>query len=870
MLHLKSLLALLISFFTLGGFGQAYVSPRLLEKITKSPKEQQWVTLSFNENVNCQNLIEDFRKKNLSSSLRALETNRLLFSQAQRSQKQAKSIISSFNKSDLSQVYQYWIINIIIVKANSYAIQELAKINNVKSLDLIGGRFEIHEPIIPGVENKTANPNGVEPGLVAINAPAMWALGYTGRSRVVYDYDTGVWPNHPAFSNRFFANFYPMSQSWYGFFSDQPNGSVSDHGTHTLGTMAGLDSQNNDTIGVAFGAYWIANDFVTSTVAGLPPLVDMIGAFQWALNPDGDLTTTNDIPDVINNSWRWYDIGDTLHCGGHIVNLMNAIEAAGIANVFSGGNAGPSNTTISSPQRINTSKASTFSVGSVDGNQSFPYPISSFSSKGPTQCPGGGSLSIHPEVVAPGQNVRSAWGQNSYNSISGTSMAAPHVSGAILLLKEAFPNLSGDELLLALYNSATDMGSAGEDNTYGNGLIDVYAAYQFLALSHSPVDPLNISWDLKVESLSKPLAGDISCATGYDPIIVISNTGNNTISQVDFSYQINSNGNVVNHTWNGNLASGQSISVNLPTVSFTGFGNQEMTLRADINGVATEYDFHNNNRIVRFNRRENKSLPYTQDFENGFAEDILVLNEDGGIGWDTISISGRGSNKIAAQLPLYSYNPRESQKDGLISPEFSLPATGSSKLSFDYSYQRLLSVSALQDTFRVYASTDCGQTFPHLILEKHGLDLSTNDTATQNFIPKYQSHWKRDTVDLQAFAGSSILLQFQGVNRKGNNLYLDNISVYDGPDPVGLDEFNSRLVFNVFPNPVKNKLKIEIEDSEKHSFEVSVYDIQGKLVWKGSLAKSKNEINVRELSPGVYVLQLENNESLSRKKFVKD
>ena len=143
-----------------------------------------------------------------------------------------------------------------------------------------------------------------------------------------------------------------------------------------------------------------------------------------------------------------------LHIVGS-VNLMNTIEAAGIANVFSGGNFGPSNTTISSPQRINTSDVNTFSVGSVNGNTSFPYPISSFSSRGPKQCPGSGSLAIHPEVVAPGQNVRSAWGKDGYNSISGTSMAAPHVSGACLLLKEAFHGFR-EEILRALYQTATD------------------------------------------------------------------------------------------------------------------------------------------------------------------------------------------------------------------------------------------------------------------------------------------------------------------------------------------------------------------------------------------------------------------------------
>ena len=186
----------------------------------------------------------------------------------------------------------------------------------------------------------------------------MWRLGYTGRGRLAYNYDTGVWPNHPAFSNRFIGTRYPMNQSWIGYFNDFPNGSIQNHGTHTLGTISGLVESTNDTIGVAhLDPIGLLMTFVTSTVQGLPPVVKMIEAFEWALNPDDDTSTTLDIPDVINNSWRWYDGNDTIHCEGFIVNLMNAIEAVGIANVFSGGNSGPNNSTVNSPQRINTSRS---------------------------------------------------------------------------------------------------------------------------------------------------------------------------------------------------------------------------------------------------------------------------------------------------------------------------------------------------------------------------------------------------------------------------------------------------------------------------------------------------------------------------------
>lgn len=88
-------------------------------------------------------------------------------------------------------------------------------------------------------------------------------------------------------------------------------------------------------------------------------------------------------------------------------------------------------------------------------------------------------MTIKPEAVAPGTSVRSAV-PGGYGFKTGTSMASPHAGGVIALLMEAFPWATGTEIKLALLATATDLGVAGEDNTYGHGLIDAGAAYQFL------------------------------------------------------------------------------------------------------------------------------------------------------------------------------------------------------------------------------------------------------------------------------------------------------------------------------------------------------------------------------------------------------
>lgn len=861
-----TLVLLLCSCFA---FGQ--LSNRLEEKMREGGDTYIPVYIEFVSSVSLEALNAEFNREETPLNVRVRLVNRLLMKQAQRSQASAKRLLEDVESSMLKSSTSFYISNIMVLEAKPQLIIALSRLPEVVYMDWAGDDLLPHDPIIAGTTNKTKAINGIEPGLSAINAPAMWALGYTGRGRKVYNYDTGVWATHPAFKDRFLGNFAPLSEAWYGLQYDYPDGRISNHGTHTLGTIAGLDSANKDTIGVAFGAYWMANDYVASTVAALPPLAQMVGAFEWALNPDGDTTTTHDVPDVINNSWRWRDEPDTVHCGGFIVQLMNAIEAAGIANIFSGGNSGPNNTSVNSPQRINTSKMNTFSVGSIDGNQSFPYPISSFSTRGPSQCPASGNLLIHPEVVAPGQNVRSAWGTHSYNTISGTSMAAPHVSGAVLLLKEAFPNLSGAQLMEALYNSAIDMGATDEDNTYGNGLIDVHAAYQLLAQTHTPVNPNAIPWDISVKNILFSAGSEVICGNSINPKIVLENLGDNAISSVSLTYTLNGvSATPTPLNFNTNLNTKGSTDTLLLPAPISLSGNQQYTLSVSVSITQNEYETINNTRVVRFTQRPVVPLPFNDDFEQGILPvSWYVKNEDALTTWDSIQIQGWPGNNTAAYLNFSDYLPRNSQRDALWSPALQLPVTNMLNLSFDLAYQQAGTINFTQDTLQVYASTDCGQSFPHQLYNKAAADLNTTGTVGSNFAPASRADWRRENIDLSAFSGQEILLSFVGINRKGNNLYLDNISIYEGAiDPISLAE-KALSAFELYPNPAKETLHIGCNLKVHTPIRIAVYDIRGKTCIPEHTFEANEALDVQQLAPGVYFVLLKHGSTATHLKFIK-
>lgn len=401
---------------------------------------------------------------------------------------QTQGNLIAFLEANLAskKVFQYqtfWIANMIMIEAKPEIYQQLTNSIEILEMDL-DAVLQYDRPTI-----SSESPTGIETtelGLRVINAHLLWQMGITGQNRIAMNIDTGVYPTHPALQHKWRGNHVPPGQAWFD--PSQPGATTTSdcdgHGSHTMGTMVGRSLTTPDTVGVAFDAEWIA----AKTICSSPHTSNSVAAFQWAMNPDGNPSTITDMPDAISCSW--YDPNVSDECSGIYVTTLNSVEAAGIAVVFSAGNNGPGASTVTKPKNISTNEVNVFSVAAIDGalyNGGNNNPIASFSSRGPSTCGGTGSLLIKPEVSAPGVNVRSSGTTTGYNLLDGTSMASPHVAGAIVLLKSAFPTLTGHQLKMALYNTAKDLGTAGEDNNYGKGLIDLYAA--FLSLGTPDVIP---------------------------------------------------------------------------------------------------------------------------------------------------------------------------------------------------------------------------------------------------------------------------------------------------------------------------------------------------------------------------------------------
>ena len=366
-----------------------------------------------------------------------------------------------------------WIVNAIIIDAAPDVFYQLERSTLIQGMYL---DYPI-QTIAPTEETVSKAPAAVngEPGLRNINAHLLWAEGITGRGRLVSHLDTGVDGNHPALRNTWRGRRAGVNPRW-AWFDPLTNTTApfdaGRHGTHTMGTIVGRSG--TDIIGVAYDADWISAGVIDR--GGINATIqNALLAFQWSADPDGNPATVTDVPDVSSNSWG-IPLSFRPGCDQTFWQAIDNMEAATVVAVFAAGNEGRNGAqSLRTPADRTTSAINAFSVGSLDTNGST---ISSFSSRGPSRCTFGNR--IKPEVVARGSSVRSCVPGTGYANLSGTSMATPHVAGAVALLRQVNPNATVAQIKNALMNSATDLGSAGDDNTYGRGRIDVYKAAQLI------------------------------------------------------------------------------------------------------------------------------------------------------------------------------------------------------------------------------------------------------------------------------------------------------------------------------------------------------------------------------------------------------
>ena len=397
------------------------------------------------------------------------EKARLFRDIAERNQRPLINYLKQFpDKAEIIQ--QFWVFNGFHLKATKDVIESLSKRDDIL--------FICHNGIIrlpPIKKSKGPSTKAIEWNVNKVKAPDCWNDGFTGKDVIIGHIDTGCDWNHPA-----------LQGNWSGYWKDCVNNQSNPyddngHGTHTTGTICGGDGNGSFTndIGVAPDAKIVtAKSF---DAGGSATYADIDEAYQWIT----DLKSNQSVDiRAVSNSWGGGG-GDT-----HFWDETATWVSLDIFPVFANGNEGPGSSTANSPGDYPL----VIGVGATDNSDQ----IANFSSRGPApnQSPWNVPSNWYrsdwnrtkPDISAPGVNIRSSVPGGGYEGgWDGTSMATPHVAGAVAILCEKNPTLTPEQLYnILLDNSDPTPGGGNPNNNYGWGRLNIYAALQATPTTDQP------------------------------------------------------------------------------------------------------------------------------------------------------------------------------------------------------------------------------------------------------------------------------------------------------------------------------------------------------------------------------------------------
>jgi len=345
-------------------------------------------------------------------------------------------------------------------------------------------------------------------GVSHIGATSCWTAGFEGQNVIAAVFDSGVRYSHRDLENNMWQNTDEIpgngidddgngyNDDYYGYdFYNGDSDPMDDysghyHGTHCAGIIAGDGTFGTQT-GVAPSASIMALKVMSS--AGSGSASALVSAIQYAIENGAN---------VLSMSFGWPNPSDEIK--NYMRPVMEDILTAGLVASVAAGNSGDDGIPVPqcmdspadcpSPWRETgegTARTAAIAVGGTNISEG----IGAFSSFGPTHWNTGTYTDypyppglMKPDICAPGVSIKSTFGTSdeAYYTQGGTSMAAPHVTGAIAVLLSKNPGLTPEEIDSVLQYTAIELGDAGKDSIFGAGRIRLYNALLVIAPPENP------------------------------------------------------------------------------------------------------------------------------------------------------------------------------------------------------------------------------------------------------------------------------------------------------------------------------------------------------------------------------------------------
>jgi len=353
--------------------------------------------------------------------------------------------------------------------------------------------------------------------------------------------------------------------------------------------------------------------------------------------------------------------------------------------------------------------------------------------------------------------------------------------------------------------------------------------------------------DLGVTGILSPVS---SCELSSEELVtvIVKNFGTQTIDTAEVAFSLG--GTTYTEPIYGPINSLEEVEytfINLCDISALGTQNL-MTYTV----LTNDMNEHNDTTINEIENYIPASLPYNVDFENEAVNGQLLVEDENQdyFSWSLYDNGGMNNSSCA----IYSFNPNEPANDWLFSKCILLDSGQQYALNFYYKAQDINYPEKLK--VHLCEAPSSAAAFTETIIN---LDNITDTT----FVPA------NVLFDVNDYGSGNYYLGFNVYSTlSGWNLYIDEISV---SLPAAISEINiAKKEFSVYPNPASSTLTItQISGQPKGNNTAFVYDIQGQLLMQQDFSACKTEIDVQQLSNGLYVLKIQSDEGFWLKKFIK-
>lgn len=688
-----------------------------------------------------------------------------------------------------------------------------------------------------------------------ITTGGLTALGDT---IVVAVIDGGCQVNHPDLQSNIFRNYNEIPGNGIdddnnGYIDDingwnayNNNGNVQSdqHGTHVSGIIG---ARGNNSSGVT-GVNWNVKILPISGSSGNEATV--VAAYGYAAKMRKLYNETNGAKGafvVATNSSFGVDYG----VASNFPIWCAFYDTLGAVGILSAG-AGPNlNINVDTQGDIPSTCPSNFLIGVTNTTRT------------DTKNNGAGYGAINIDIGAPGTQIYNTVDNNGYSSLTGTSMATPHVAGVIALM------YSGACAQLIQDYKQNPSAIALQMRNYLLTGVDSIASMQGITSSNGRLNAHKAL--LKVQSYvcnpnSPPVAGFSASNVSGCPGLVV-NFSNSTIGQTD------------SVRWYFPGGSPATSTDNNPVVAYNSLGNYDVTLIA-YNSFGSDtmimpgYIDINNTSVTTI---------YNETFENGTLTSLgwEVVNPDNLNTWDIFTVAGNTPGNNAPGMNIFYHQGNASTVDALISPAIDLSNYTGVELSFEHAHRRR--VTSLSDSLWVSVSSDGGNTWNYLLrVGENGTGtFATNTVLSSNFTPNSANDWcfidntpGCFTVNLSAYDGASnVKIRFEVQNNGGNNVYIDNVKLTgvcsgSSDSGLGIQTFDDENAVILYPNPSGDEVTIESKDPMIK--QVILLDALGRIITlRHTLFTNKLTVNLQGISAGIYSVIIETESGKIVKKLIK-